>query len=390
MKSNFVFFADRPSCTYKKCDSTFVILTFLLWGLGIITLYFSSAGYGERAFNNSFHFVQRQLISSLIGFLGLLFFSWTSMNKVRKLLPFIVFGALILCLMTFLPVVGLERNGARRWIKLPYFSTFQPSEAAKFAIVLFLANLFDKNEELPKEERTVLPAFLGLMFFTIVIFAQQDFSTGLFVFIIGLILFFITGAKLSWFIPCAGLGLPSVALMILLKPYRVNRLVGFFAQDAYQQSLNYQLNNAKKAISAGGFWGQGIGSGLTKINNIPEIQSDYIFAGWTEAMGFMGVIIYLVLLGMFAYRALKISMSCGNRFAAIVSFGFASVITLQSLLNIGVVGGVLPSTGVPLPFFSSGGSSMIFTLSMCGFIINASRIEQIDDYEIVMENKIYE
>jgi cell division protein FtsW len=379
--SSFNFFAEKPSSSYRKSDSVLIILTFLLWGIGLVTLYFCSMNYGLKFFGNPFYFVQRQLMSSFVGLVLMLILAVMDVEKVRKLLPVIVFVSLILCLMTFIPGIGVERNGARRWIKIPYFSTFQPSEAVKFAMVLFLANLFDKQEKLPEEEKSVLPAFLGLIVFTVVIFAQQDFSTGLFVFVIGLMLFFITGAKLSWFIPFAGLGIPSAALMILLKPYRVNRLVGFFAQDSYGQSFNWQVNGAKRAITDGGFWGQGIGSGLTKLNGVPEIQSDYVFAGWAEAMGLLGVGLYIGILAVFTYRVYKICMTTGNRFASIATFGFGAAIVSQSLLNIAVVGGVLPSTGIPLPFFSSGGSSIIFTLAMCGFMINASKIEQTDETE---------
>lgn len=376
---NFNFFAEKQASSYKKSDSVLIILVILFWGIGLVTLYFCSTNYAQRFFGNPFHFVQRQLVSSALGFVLMAFFACIDVEKLRKLLPLIVLGSIVLCLLTFIPGIGIERNGARRWIKIPYFSTFQPSEMAKFAMVLYLANLFDKQERLVEEERSVLPAFLGLLIFTVIIFAQQDFSTGLFVFVIGLILFLVTGAKLSWFIPFSGLGIPFAALMILLKPYRVNRLVGFFAQDSYHQSFNWQINNAKRAISDGGFWGKGIGSGLTKLNGVPEIQSDYVFAGWTEAMGLFGVAVYFVLLGFFTYRVFKISMYCGNRFASIATFGFGSSIVAQSMLNVAVVGGVLPSTGIPLPFFSSGGSSIIFTLAMCGFMLNASRIEQ--DYE---------
>ena len=380
---NFNFFAEKPSSSYRKSDSGLVILTMVMWGLGIITLYFSSAGYGQRGWQDPFHFVTRQFISSLFGF-GLMFFlAIIDMEKLRKILPVIVFGSLFLCFLTFIPGIGISANGARRWIRLPYFSSFQPSETAKFAMVLYLANLFDKQEKLPAEERSVLPAFLGLFVFTLVIFLQQDFSTGLFIFIIGLMLFFVTGARLSWFVPVAGLGIPAAGLMILLKPYRVNRLVGFLAQDDNLQTFNYQLNNAKKAISDGGLLGQGIGTGLTKINSIPEVQTDYVFAGWAEAHGLLGVIVYLMILGFFTYKIYKICMTCGNRFAGIASFGFGASIVTQSLLNIGVVAGALPSTGIPLPFFSSGGSSIIITLAMCGFLINASRIDKQDEIEIL-------
>lgn len=373
---SFTFFTEKPSGRYHKADSSLVVMTLLLWGLGIVTLYFCSAGFGQRVFGDSMHFVVRQLLSSAVGFIALLFFASVKLDAIRKLLPTIVLGSILLCLLVFLPGIGVERNGARRWIRLPFVSTFQPSESIKFAMVLFLANLFDKQSRvLNDEEPTVLPAFVGLVVFTGVIFAQQDFSSGLFVFLVGLVLFFVSGARLSWLFPFAGIGIPLAMLMILLEPFRVNRLIGFFAQDSYQQTFNYQTFAARRAISSGGFWGQGLGTGLVRTGSIPEVQSDYVFAGWVEAMGLVGVVLYLVLLGFFAWRAFHCACRCTDRFGALGTFGFATAIVAQSLMNIAVVGGVIPTTGIPLPFFSSGGSSIISTLAMCGFMINASRLE---------------
>lgn len=376
---NFNFFAEKPDSIYRKSDSLFIVLIMLLWGIGMVTLQFCSANYGQRFFGNSFHFVQRQLISSLVGFILLIFFAVADVEKLRKILPVIVLGSIVLSLLTFIPGIGVERNGARRWIKIPYFSTFQPSEALKFSMVLFLANLFDKQSKLPEEDRSVVPALVGLLVFSVIILCQQDLGTALFVMILGLSIFFVTGAKLLWFVPMAFLLIPFGLIFILTEPYRVNRIIGFIAQDSFAQSLNWQINGSKRAITDGGLFGQGIGSGLTKLGGVPEIQSDYVFAGWAEAMGFFGVLIYLCILGLFLWRVYRICMTCGNRFASIASFGFGAVIVAQSLLNIAVVAGVVPTTGIPLPFFSSGGSSMMVTLAMCGFIINSSRIEQTDE-----------
>ncbi len=376
---NFNFFAEKPDSIYRKSDSLFIVLVMLLWGIGMVTLQFCSANYGQRFFGNSFYFVQRQLISSLVGFVFLIFFAVADVEKLRKILPVIVLGSIVLSLLTFIPGIGVERNGARRWIKIPYFSTFQPSEALKFSMVLFLANLFDKQSKLPEEDRSVVPALVGLLVFSVIILCQQDLGTALFVMILGLSIFFVTGAKLLWFVPMAFLLIPFGLIFILTEPYRVNRIIGFIAQDSFAQSLNWQINGSKRAITDGGLFGQGIGSGLTKLGGVPEIQSDYVFAGWAEAMGFFGVLIYLCILGLFLWRVYRICMTCGNRFASIASFGFGAVIVAQSLLNIAVVAGVVPTTGIPLPFFSSGGSSMMVTLAMCGFIINSSRIEQTDE-----------
>ena len=391
---------ERSVVSYRKSDTSFIISVILMWGIGIFTLFVCSSSYAKAALDDSMYFVKRQLIASGVGFAGLLFFAICPADKQRKILPAMVFLTLVLCIMTFIPGLQYERNGARRWIKMPFF-TFQPSELLKFIIVIFLANYFDKylRKDDFDEEKNVGPAVVILVLFVSIVFAQKDFSTGLFVLFIGLLMFYIAKVKMLWIIPFCILAVPAIILMILTEQYRVNRIAAFLNPDEYVQSFNFQSIASKKAVITGGFWGQGIGDGLEKLNNIPEVQSDYIFAGWTEAMGFIGVIFYFVLLIFFVSRAIIIALKCPDRFSAFGTFGCTAVIFFQSLMNVSVVCGIVPTTGIPLPFFSNGGSSIIVTLCMCGFIINASRVDGDsfvkeggsarnlnDDFEIVSES----
>ncbi len=344
-------------------------------------LYVCSSAYCGKVFGNELMLVKRQLLASAVGFAGLLFFAFAPLSKIRKILPLIMLVCIVLLLATFVPAFNEERNGAKRWVKLPFFR-FQPSELAKFAVILYLANFFDKYQrERDLEERSVFPAVVVMTLFVALIFAEKDFSTGLFLFLICLLLFFISGIKTLWLVPMAVIGLPALAMMIVWEPYRMERIAGYLHPEEFSQGVNYQTNASLRAIGAGGFWGQGIGNGLTKLNSIPEVQADYIFAGWTEAMGFVGVAIYFVILCVFAYRAYKRAFMCPSRFGAIGTFGCISAILFQSLANVAVVCGAIPSTGIPLPFFSAGGSSMIVTLCMCGFMINAARGDENDEGE---------
>lgn len=397
---DYRFLPERSVVSYRKSDTSFIISVILMWGIGIFTLFVCSSSYAKAALDDSMYFVKRQLIASGVGFAGLLFFAICPADKQRKILPVMVFLTLVLCIMTFIPGLQYERNGARRWIKMPFF-TFQPSELLKFIIVIFLANYFDKylrKDDFDKE-KNVGPAVVILVLFVSIVFAQKDFSTGLFVLFIGLLMFYIAKVKMLWIIPFCILAVPAIILMILTEQYRVNRIAAFLNPDEYVQSFNFQSIASKKAVITGGFWGQGIGDGLEKLNNIPEVQSDYIFAGWTEAMGFIGVIFYFVLLIFFVSRAIIIALKCPDRFSAFGTFGCTAVIFFQSLMNVSVVCGIVPTTGIPLPFFSNGGSSIIVTLCMCGFIINASRVDGDsfvkeggsarnlnDDFEIVSES----
>lgn len=373
-----VIFAEK-SFNSRGVDTGFVVSVILLLCLGLITLYASSVSYATRAFDDSFYFVKRQLISAGIGLFCLFIFSIIDLDFVRKVLPIIFIGTLVLCAMTFLPFIGVERNGARRWIKLPLLGTFQPSEVAKFTIILFLANFFDKKHDVLKESGfNIGQAVFGLFFTVLLVFLQDDFSTAFFIMIVGLSMFYIAGIKLGWFLGFCVFSLPIVILFIFTESYRVKRLIAFFNPEQYSHGVNYQINASQRAISNGGILGEGFGSGLKKVTGIPEAQADFIFAGWAEAMGFLGVIIFFCLIIYFAFRGYKIAFRCEDKFRSFAAFGIITSIVLQVLLNCGVVCGALPATGIPLPFFSSGGSSLIITLLMCGVVINISKYNNME------------
>jgi len=384
---SFTFYANKPSENYHKIDMLLFVTIILLWGLGIFTLFICSQRYGNTRFSNPFYFVNRQLICSLVGFAAFCFFLVVDMNLVRRMIFILVVFSVVCCILTYFPGISIEKNGARRWLRMPLNFTFQPSELVKFVLVLFLANNFEKQEEIiDEDEKSVFPCVLGLFTFVGLVIAQKDFSTGLFIALIGILMFFVSGTKLKWLIPFLFIAIPAIFLLITLERYRMERIIGFLRPDDFASSVNYQTLAAKRAISAGGLWGSGIGSGLSKINSIPEVQADYIFAGWAEAMGFGGVIVYLILLCIFAWRGYLAAFNSPSRFTGYATFGCVSLIFIQSLVNCMVVCGLLPSTGIPLPFFSLGGSSIIVTIAMSGFILSASRCDE----GIVREKKYEE
>ncbi|MBO4629505.1 MAG: cell division protein FtsW [Treponema sp.] len=375
--NQYDFYAHKPSANYHKSDIWLLISILLLWGLGLFTIFVCSQGYAVRFFNNdSFYFVKRQLVCSVAGIVLFLAFLLLDMETIKKLVIVMVLVTLVLCLLTFIKPLSIEKNGARRWIRLPLNFTFQPSELVKFALVLYLASYFDKLNEDVSGEKDVLPCVGVFLLMVLLVLLQKDFSTSVFLTCVGILMFFVAGAKLKWVIPFLIIALPVCFIIVASEQYRIERIIGFLKPSENIQGINYQATASKAAISAGGFWGAGIGRGLSKLNSIPEVYADYIFAGWTEAMGYVGVIAYILLLALFAWRGFKAAVSCPDRFAAYGCFGCVSVIVVQSIVNLMVVCGLLPSTGIPLPFFTVGGSSIIVTLGMCGFILNASRCQE--------------
>ena len=183
----YTFYANKPSENYHKVDMGLLASMLLLWGLGMFTLFVCTQNYAGRAYVDTLYFVKRQFVCSIVGFVLFLVFMLTDMKVIRKLLSIIVIVSLLLCIMTFIKPLSIEKNGARRWLKMPGNFSFQPSELIKFSLVLFLANYFDKQEQIEnEEEKSVFPCVIGFVVFIGVVFGQKDFSTGLFITLIGI------------------------------------------------------------------------------------------------------------------------------------------------------------------------------------------------------------
>lgn len=356
-----------------KIDILFVLLILLLCGIGLTTLFSGSVSSGARFFGDPLYFIKRQLFNFVIGFIALLFFASIRLEVIRKYLPKIVIFTLIISILTFIPGIGIKKNGAARWIGIGS-STFQPSELIKMVLVLFLANIFAKKyDRFDEPSVSIYPATILSGLFIAIVYLQNDLSTSLFLIFIAFIMFFISGVPISFFIKIMILVIPLVSFMVLTKEYRVERVISFFHPERDPLGAGYQVNAALSALGEGGFWGRGLGNGIRKISSIPEVQSDFIFAVWSEEMGFLGVLLYYALLLFFTIRGVIVSINSTDRFRGLLGFGCTSVIFVQSIMNCGVIVRAFPATGVPLPFFSSGGSSLIITLCLCGLILNVSR-----------------
>lgn len=174
--NQFTFYANRPAENYHKIDNWLLAAVLLLWGLGIFTLFVCSQNYGNRVFGDSLYFLKRQLVSSLVGFVVFFVFLITDIKYIKKMISIIVMASIILCILTYIPPLGLEINGARRWLRMPGNFNFQPSELAKFGLVLFIANYFEKQEELDNpDDKNVFPCVIGLVIFIGIIIGQKDF-----------------------------------------------------------------------------------------------------------------------------------------------------------------------------------------------------------------------
>jgi cell division protein FtsW len=367
------FDVEKTVSLSSRVDHVLIGSVFLLTGVGLVTLYLSSYAFGERFFGDGLYFISRQIFLGLLGLV--LFFTAARINLdlVRKGIKFLVIGAVILCLLAFVPGIGVSKNGASRWIRLGSW-TYQPSELVKLALPIYLAHIFAKKKDsLDSFSSGVLPPVMITALFFILIYLQNNFSTAVFVAVNALILFFFAGVRLRYFFAALVMLLPLSSLLVLTKEHRLRRLISFIRPDWEPQGAGYQVRSSLLTIMSGGFWGKGVGQGTRKIASVPEIHSDFIFSAFAEEAGFFGVLLFFALFAVFAFRSYRIALGTDSMFKRLLCCGLATMILSQVLLNVAVVAGSLPATGIPLPFFSAGGSSLATTLAMAGLIVNVSR-----------------
>jgi cell division protein FtsW len=271
------------------------------------------------------------------------------------------------------PGIGVERYGASRWIVIASVS-YQPSEMVKFVLPLYLAHLLDKKEgNLDNFYTGVLPPVLITRIFFGLIYIQNNFSTAVFIVFNAMIIFYLAGMRYRYFLAAIAMIIPISALLVFTKEHRVRRLVSFLRPEWDPLGAGFQVNASRDAIVSGGLWGKGIGEGTRKIASIPEIHSDFIFSAYVEETGFIGILLFFAVFSVFTVLGYRAAWKSETLFGRLAAAGLTTMIVSQALLNTAVVSGALPATGIPLPFFSAGGSSLVTTLVCAGVIANVAR-----------------
>ena len=357
----------------KGMDHILVASVFLLTGLGLVTLYSSSYAFAEKFFGDGFYFISRQIILGGAGIILFFLAAVVDLDLLRKFVKPLVLGSIILCVLTFVPHIGVRKNGAARWIGIGSY-TYQPSELVKLVLPLYLAHIFDKKkDDINILSRGVIPPALITGVFFVLIFYQNNFSTAVFLAFNALFMFFLAGIKFRYFFSAVFMFIPTAALLVLKKEHRIRRFLSYIKPEFEPQGASYQVNSSVLSISSGGFWGKGLGQGTRKVSSVPEVHSDFIFSSFAEEAGFLGVILFCFLFAIFAARGYIASMRNEKLFNRLLGCGLVTMIVSQVLVNIAVVAGALPATGIPLPFFSAGGSSLATSLVMAGLVVNVSR-----------------
>ncbi|PID51847.1 MAG: putative lipid II flippase FtsW [Candidatus Moraniibacteriota bacterium] len=339
-------------------------------------LMIASAGivYADVRFDDPYFFFKRQIIGVTLGFIAMIVLSKVDYHIFRRWAFWIFVGSIGLLVLALLPNVGSEAYGASRWISVGPIS-FQPSEAMKLAVILYIsAWCAGKGKKIITDIKEGLMSFICILGFAcILVLMQPDVgTTGMIVFI-ALLIFYLAGARMVHVISIVGGGFVSLVILVLIAPYRMARFTAFLNPEADPQGTGYQIQQALIAIGSGGVFGLGLGHSNQKGLYLPEPVGDSIYAIIAEELGFIGAVALLVIFFLFAWRGMKISTVAPDVFGKLIAGGITVWVVGQALLNIAAITALVPLTGIPLPFISYGGTSIVFTLASVGILLNISK-----------------
>ena len=358
----------------RTCDKTVVVLMVLLLIMGLITL-FSATYYQKAATGDALAAVKKQLIGVALGAAACVILSrvpYRFFRRPKVTLLLLAISALLLILV-IIPGIGVSINGSRRWLNIGGLS-MQPSEFAKYAMVVFMAGALDRRSEALGSLFTgVAPLLMipGVMF--LLILEQPNLSTGGSILICALTMLFAAGLKKRHMALLGVSGLCVGAFYAWSAPYRRERLLSFRDPFAKMSDEGYQLSQSLIALGSGGLFGMGLGQGRQKFAYLPYPESDFIFAIVGEDFGLLGCLTVIAMFAAFVFAGLRVSLNCRDRFGCLLGAGITSMIGLQAFINMGVVTGILPTTGLPLPFFSAGGTSVSMIMAAVGILLSISR-----------------
>jgi len=359
----------------KKPDYKIAILAFAIAIFGLIMIASSSTvvAYEKFGGNNDYYYVYHQLISLVIGLVAMGFFSNYDYRRYKTISLHLMIITLVLLVAVFLPGIGSSAKGASRWINLG-ITTFQPSELAKITFVIYLAAWFDsKKTQLGKLSKALLPFMVMIGVISFLIILQPDLGTLTVIILTSIILFFVAGAPI-WQLGSLGLFLLLTFIgFVRSASYRWERFITFLNPSAEKLDQSYHINQAFIAVSQGGWWGKGYGQSLQKMRYLPEPHTDSVFAIISEELGFLRAGLVVVAFFYLFHLGISIARKVQDEFGRLLTIGIVSSILIQAFINISAMLGLVPLTGVTLPFISYGGTSLIISFIQIGILLNISK-----------------
>lgn len=355
-----------------RIDYLLVFCVLFLVGFGILMVYSASFYQAELTYSNKFFFMKKQIIGAFIGLAGMIAMYFVNYEKLKKLKWVSIVLSAVLLILVFIPHIGVRVYGAKRWINLGFF-TLQPSEIAKFGFVLFAASSLAKANREVKSFKGILPTILAGCLMCLLIIMEPNMSITICVGVTMISMLFVGGASLKHFLLMLIPIVLLVPVLIIIEPYRLRRLIAFLDPFASAGSEGFQLVQSLYGISSGGLFGVGLFNSRQKYLFLPFSESDFIFSIIAEEFGLVGCFVIMAIFLVIVIRGMKISLNAPTRFGTYLASGIVSVIAVQMLVNIAVVSGSIPPTGVPLPFISAGSTSLVVFMSAIGILLNIDK-----------------
>ena len=351
-------------------DLPYLLLTLLLVAIGLIMLFSASFPRAHYVTGNAASYFTGQLLFALLGIAAMYFLSRVPYDWYRRSSKLLYLSSILLLLAVLL--FGLTGGGATRWIRIGFIS-FQPSEIAKLSLIVSLSHIMSERQERVKSPRTFFACSFAMIFVAVLLILEPHFSATIIVASLCFLMMLVGGVNRKYLAAVALSGGAVLLFLILSGGYTGDRIMAWLDPEAYPSDEGYQIVQSLYAIGSGGLLGLGFGMGRQKYLYLPEEHNDYIFAIVCEELGFVGAMAILILFALLILRGYWIALHARDRFSMLLATGLTTLLALQVLLNVGVVSNLLPSTGISMPFFSSGGTALLMQLGECGILLNISR-----------------
>ena len=356
---------------YAKMDMWLFGAALLLLGLGIVLVYSSSFAVAQKNFGGADFFLMRQVVRALLAigcfmiFINVDYHIWGKYSGIL-----FIIAVILLVYVLFLPDSHAVK-GAKRWITLGSIR-FQVSDFGRMALVLLLAKKCGESNADFTNWRSLIPHYVRIGIICGLVVLEPDFSTCIIIALTAFAMLFMSGAKVVHIAATVAMMVPFAVLMVLIKPYRMLRVISFMNLSEHSSGIGYQVTQSLIGLGRGGMFGMGLGRGEQKYFYLPEPHTDFILSILGEEFGFFGIMIVFAIFAFVIYRGMRISLNAPDRMGQLIAFGFTMVIALYALVHSSVTTGLVPPTGIPMPFLSYGGMSLIFTMSSMGILLNIS------------------
>jgi cell division protein FtsW len=357
----------------RKTRINLLTISILLVCVGIIMIYSSSSIYAWERYADSFYFLKRHLLFLLVGIVLAFLAMIVDYRLLRKYARLLLWIAFVLLILVLIPGIGREVSGARRWFRF-YFISFQPSEFANLAIIIYMADFIcRKGDQIKLLLKGFIPPICVLGAISLLILLQPDLGTVIALGSVVILMLYVAGTRGSYILSLILCSLPALYLLVFNVPYRRVRILAFLNPWLDPKGTGFQIIQSQIAIGSGGLFGKGLGHSQQKLFYLPAAHTDFIFSIIGEELGLMGTLGLIFLFTLFIQQGLKIVKNAQDKFGYFLALGLILIISLKAIVNIGVSCGVFPTKGLPLPFVSYGGSSLLFDMVSLGILINIAR-----------------